>query len=246
MPQEPWHSDAIWTCMESYWSTPAATRERRKRKRCERKQRRGKRAGIHARLKANPSRPAVTLLLLSRAKAGGLCIYINKDWCVNAMVAAKRCSQLAEFLIVKCQPFYLPREFSNVIVAVVYIAPSANANANANEALGELHDAISELVSEHLDSFVVVAGDFNHTSLKTVLPKFKQIVDFKTRGENMLDLVYTNSPDAYKAIPRSPLGHSHHLSIMLVPAYKPLLKHSKPVKKFRGRRLGTSGLFHVR
>lgn len=200
-------------------STLAATRKRRKRKRCERKQRRGKRAGIHARIKANPSRPAAPSLLLSdvrsldnkldelcllrdthsdwrdccvlaltetwlhdnipdaaiqlegmssfradrvaassgKSRGGGLCIYINKDWCVNATVAAKHCSQLAEFLIVKCRPFYLPREFSNVIVAVVYIAPSTSAKANANEALGELHDAISELVSEHPDSFVVVA-----------------------------------------------------------------------------------------
>ena len=47
----------------------------------------------------------------------------------------------------------------------------------------------------------------------------------------MLDLVYTNSPDGYKAMPRPHLGHSDHLSVMLVPAYKPLLKRSRPVKK---------------
>ena len=46
----------------------------------------------------------------------------------------------------------------------------------------------------------------------------------------MLDL-YTNSLDAYKATPRPHLGHSDHLHVMLVPAYKPLLKHSRPVVK---------------
>ena len=88
-----------------------------------------------------------------------------------------------------------------MIVAFVNIAPSAHAKANANKTLGGLHDAISELLTKHPDSSVVVAGEFNHTSLKAVSPKFKQVVDFQTRGENMLDLLYTNSPDAYKAMP---------------------------------------------
>ena len=46
-----------------------ANHRRRKWKRCERKQKRGKRAGIHARLKANPSRPAVPSLLLSNVRS---------------------------------------------------------------------------------------------------------------------------------------------------------------------------------
>ena len=54
-----------------------------------------------------------------------------------------------------------------MIIAVVYIAPSAHAKANANKAVGGLHDA-SELLTTHPDSFVVVAGDLNHTSLKAV------------------------------------------------------------------------------
>ena len=82
-----------------------------------------------------------------------------KDWCVNVTLVSKHCSQLVEFLIVKCWPFYLPRDFTIVIVAVVYIAPSTHDKGNANKALGGLHDAISELLT------------FNHTSLKAVFPK---------------------------------------------------------------------------
>ena len=47
----------------------------------------------------------------------------------------------------------------------------------------------------------------------------------------MLDLVYKNSPDGYKAMPCPHLGRSDHLSVMPVPAYKPLLKRSRHVKK---------------
>lgn len=90
----------------------------------------------------------------------------------------------------------------HVFVATVYIASSANPKANTNEAFGGLHDAISEILAKDPDSFVVIGGDFNHAGLKTMLPKFKQFVDLKTRGENILDLVCMNFPDAYKAIPR--------------------------------------------
>ena len=47
----------------------------------------------------------------------------------------------------------------------------------------------------------------------------------------MLDLVYTNSQDAHKATPHPHLGHPVHVSVMLVPAYKPRLKLSRPMKK---------------
>lgn len=130
-----------------------------------------------------------------------------------------------EFLIVSCRPFYLPLEFTSVIVVSVYIAPSSN--ANANEVLRPLYDAISVQLTKHPDSFVVVTGDFNHISLKTVFPRFKQYVDFKTRGENILDLVYSNTAEAYKVIPQPHLGLSDHKSVLLVPAYKPMLKRAR-------------------
>ncbi len=82
-----------------------------------------------------------------------------------------------------------------------------------------------------LNSFFIIAGDFNHANLKTVLPKFYQHVNFATRGNNTLDFVYTTVKNAYKAEPRPHLGYSDHISVMLTPAYRPLLKLAKPVQK---------------
>lgn len=75
-----------------------------------------------------------------KTRGEGLCIYINNDWCVNTTIVTNHCSPLAEFLVDKCHPFYLPREFTKVIVVAVYVAPGANisAKADAPEALGEL------------------------------------------------------------------------------------------------------------
>ena len=73
-------------------------------------------------------------------------------------------------------------------------------------------------VSSWLSTRTALAGGVNFTNLKTVFPKFKQVVDFKTRGENMLELVYKNSPEAYNMTLCPRLGCLDHLSVTIVPA----------------------------
>ncbi len=90
--------------------------------------------------------------------------------------------------------------------------------ANAKDALHELYSPISEQQTNNPDGFFIIAGDFNHANLKTVLPKFYQHVNFATRGNNTLDFVYTTEKNAY-------------ISVMLIPAYIPLLKLAKPLQK---------------
>ncbi len=134
---------------------------------------------------------------------------------------------LVEFMVVKCRPFYLPREFTAIVIVAVYIPPCAN----AKDALRELYSAISEQQTNNPDGFFIIAGDFNHANLKSVLTKFYQHVNFATRGNNTLDFVYTTVKNAYKAEPRPHLGYSDHISVMLTPAYRPLLKLAKLVQK---------------
>ncbi len=54
--------------------------------------------------------------LSGKTRGGGLCVYINKEWCNNAAVVSKHCSSLVEFMVVKCRPFYLPREFTAIVI----------------------------------------------------------------------------------------------------------------------------------
>ncbi len=165
--------------------------------------------------------------LSGKTRGGGLCVYINKEWCNNAAVVSKHCSSLVEFMFVKCRPFYMPREFTAIVTVAVYIPPCAN----VKDALLKLYSTISEQQTNNPDGFFIIAGDFNHANLETVLPKFYQHVNFATRGNNTLNFVYTTEKNAYKAVPRPHLGHSDHISVMLIPAYKPLLKLAKPVQK---------------
>ncbi|KAK3537358.1 hypothetical protein QTP70_008788 [Hemibagrus guttatus] len=141
--------------------------------------------------------------------------------------ADRNAALCVDFVTVRCRPFYLPRDFTTIFIVGVYIPP----RANAKEALCELYGAISELQNAHPDGLFIIAGDFNHANLKSVLPKFHQHVDFATRGVNALDLVYTNILCAYRAEPRPQLGYSDNISVMLIPAYRPLVRHSKLVVK---------------
>ncbi len=95
-------------------------------------------------------------------------------------------------MVVKCRPFYLPREFTAIVIVTVYIPPCGN----AKDALRELYSAISEQQTNNPDCFFIIAGHFNHAKLKAVLPKFYQHVNFATRGTNTLDFVYTTVKNA--------------------------------------------------
>ncbi|KAK3539497.1 hypothetical protein QTP70_009038 [Hemibagrus guttatus] len=100
----------------------------------------------------------------------------------------------------------------------------------AKEALCELYGAISDLQNAQPNELFIIAGDFNHGNLKTVLPKFHQHVDIATRGAKTLDLVYTNIPGTYRLEPHPHLSYSDNIS-MLIPAYRPLVRCSKLVLK---------------
>ena len=95
-----------------------------------------------------------------KSKGGGLCIYTNKLWCANATVKDSHCSPDIEYLMLQCRPFYLPREFTSVVITAVYVPPQANARL----AMEKLQNAISQHLSLQPDSIVIAAGDFNHAN----------------------------------------------------------------------------------
>ncbi len=124
----------------------------------------------------------------------------------------------------------MQRIYTAILLVAVYIPPSSN-NNNRSEALNDLYQHISEQQTAHPDAFLILAGDFNRANLKSVFPKIQQHVDFPTRGKNTLDFVYTTQRGAYKALPLPHLGASDHITVMLMPAHRPLVKVIKPIHK---------------
>lgn len=116
-----------------------------------------------------------------RSRGGGLCIYVNNKWCTAADMVDKHCCPDLEFLTVRCRPFFLPREFMAITIMAVYIPPQAKL------ALDMLNDSTNKQLMAHPDGVIIVAGDFNHTDLRTVMPKLYKNVNFPTRENSTLD-----------------------------------------------------------
>ncbi len=137
------------------------------------------------------------------------------------------CSPDLEFHTLLCRPFWLPREFTAIIITAVYIPPQAN----TDQALKELYGNISEQETTHPDAAFVVTGDFNKANFRTIAPKYFQHITINTCGDRILDHCYSLFVlhcYPYKSLPRPPFGKSDHSSILLLPAYRQKLKREAP------------------
>ena len=125
-----------------------------------------------------------------------------------------------EILTIKCQPYYLPREFSTVIVTGVYIPPQADTTTS----LQELHWTLCKLETIYLEAAFIVAGDFNKANLRTRLPKFYQHIDCITRGViHLITATLTSAMDT-KPSPYLPLAN---LTTMPSCSYRLIGRNSK-------------------
>ena len=150
-------------------------------------------------------------------------MYINEQWCTNWSIKEKLCTPDIELMIVGLRPFYIPREFNQLFVMVVYIHPGADV-AVASRAIA---DRINRLESKSPDSPKFVIGDFNQCTLGDVLPTYEQYVNNPTRGDATLDRCYGNISEAYKSKACPQLGRSDHNNSLLIPTREVKEKEAK-------------------
>ena len=108
-----------------------------------------------------------------KEKGGGVCLYVNERWCKNVIVREQLCTPDIELLSVSLRPLYLPREFPQLFVTVVYIHPKANVDRAAQQqgcfdctdwdvfrnscsSLDELTDVVTSYVSFCVDTVIPV------------------------------------------------------------------------------------------
>jgi len=115
-------------------------------------------------------------------------------------VKERVCSPDIELLAVSLRPYYLPREFTQAIVIVVYIPPAAN----ALRATDVINSVTVRLQTLHPSAFISISGDFKHVTLASTLSTFKQFVDCKSRENKTLDLLYANVKDGGIQLHSSP------------------------------------------
>jgi hypothetical protein len=82
-----------------------------------------------------------------------------------------------------------------------------------------------------LDSFVIITALLLREILNKLIRKHHQHVSCPTRGNNVLDHVYTNICDMYKTIPRTHFCQLDCVSLSQLPAYKQHLKREPPTPR---------------
>ena len=73
-----------------------------------------------------------------------------------------------------------------------------------------ISSSLEHIESSFPSSAVIIAGDFNKLDLRSTVKVFqlKPVIDFPTRGANILDQIYTNLPLVSQYY-SSPLGAPH-------------------------------------
>lgn len=137
----------------------------------------------------------------------------NEAWCCDSRTIDGHCSPDLEVMSVQCRPFDMPCELTAITTAF-YIPPDASTSTS----LRHLQHIINKHQKTHPNPVHIIAGDFSHACLKTVLFMFHQQVKTLTRV-GCLNPVYSNIKHAYRAVPLPHLGQSDHLSLYLIPAY---------------------------
>ena len=160
---------------------------------------------------------------LTKQRGGGVGLYVNERWCSQVTVKETYCSDDIEYLVVSCRPFYLPREFNNVYIIVVYITTSADVKMAGEK----LQNCVNKWENSNANGVNIIMGDFNKCEFDRYVPTYDQCVQIPTCGNNTLDKLYCSVRDGYRAFQKPKLGESVHNMVHCIPMYKQKIKREK-------------------
>jgi hypothetical protein len=109
-------------------------------------------------------------------------------------------------------PCSLPREYSILVIRAIYHTPKPTPDSPM---LQHIYKSLDTLLQKHPDAAIFLIGDFNTLDDRYLRQsyKLKQIFKKPTKGNNILDKVYTNvahlysEPDVLPPLGSLPHGH---------------------------------------
>ena len=147
---------------------------------------------------------------------GGVAIFTNNR--IPFKIRQDLGSVSFECIWVTIRPVWLPREISRICICCVYLTPNQSDFERFYDYFYECYD---KLCLESPNSAFIIAGDFNPTSngfqnryLK-IHCYLKQVVKEATRGNNTINLIFTNISGFYQ-VPciLAPLSTSDHCIVI--------------------------------
>ncbi len=113
----------------------------------------------------------------------------------------------------------------------ILLVPFDHPRANTTTATKHITSTLNKIEQLSPDSQKFILGDFNHCCPDKFLKGFQQYVKCTTRMGKILDKCYGSVQDAYRALPLPPLGSADHHTILLAPAYTPVVRRATKVTK---------------
>ena len=147
-------------------------------------------------------------------QGGGVVCYVHNNVPYERLLYLN--SELFEAVWIKLRPHRLPRNFCPIIIGAIYHPP----DQNKYETVQYLTSCMDSVLSKHPKAGIVLMGDFNKLPDKQLKCSYKlrQIVTKPTRGNAMLDLVYTNMHSLYQEPTLlAPVGRADHDIVLCFP-----------------------------
>ncbi len=101
----------------------------------------------------------------NKSIGGGMCIFVDSKWATHLRIHEKECTPNYELLSVSIRPFYLPREFGQITIILVYIP-----GPKYEEVAGRISESFNNALSRSVDQPIFILGDFNNCKLSSHLP----------------------------------------------------------------------------
>ena len=149
-------------------------------------------------------------------RGGGVMLLIKENVQYEVLPNVSNDETDVEALWIMYTAHKMPREFSHIVICVVYHPPQANNWILFNH----IRSNIDHIMQKHPYSGLMLLGDFNgfKDSQITNIYNMKQIVDKNTRKNKTLDKIITNMYELYNVpIILPPIGRSDHNSVLCRP-----------------------------
>lgn len=147
-------------------------------------------------------------------RGGGLCTFINSQFDFVELPEVNDPDIESQWFLIK--PARLPRGINSIILGTVYHPPQND----DNKLRAHLFNSLDSLLTSYPNSSIIILGDFNQFKPRNLCSSFKlkKLVSKPTRGNSILDQIYSNLSQYYgEPAILPPLGSSDHSCIFLLP-----------------------------
>ncbi|KAI3375596.1 hypothetical protein L3Q82_003905 [Scortum barcoo] len=132
-------------------------------------------------------REMAPMMASGKRKGGGVCFMVNNKWCSDVEIISTGCSPDLEHLMIRCRPYYLPREFTSIVMTAAYVHTCRHQQGHGRAVWSYRQDR--DLTA---GGCVYCSRGLYSANLRKVLPRYHQHISCPTLGENTLDdHVYT-------------------------------------------------------